>query len=298
MALRAHRRKSSAPDVPRQESPSFAELLREAITKPGVLSACYFHFHDYSIGNQLAAWAQCLQRAIPLGPISTFKGWLALNRHVKRGEKAILLCMPVTFLKKREPASGESTDSADLDRPPPEVTRKRFVWRPNWFVLSQTDGSDYVPLSAPAWDEATALATLNISRVEFAMADGNCQGYATGRSVAVSPIAYQPQRTLMHEVAHVVLGHTAESNLSDGSERTPRDVREVEAEAVSYLVCQSLALCDGDFSRGYLQHWLTAAHGTTRAIDDRTAQRILHAADQILKAGRPTSPHSSDVPTE
>ena len=58
------------------------------------------------------------------------------------------------------------------------------------------------------------------------------QGYAKHRTVAINPIAEQPESTLFHELAHIVLGHTAEGSLnSDSTDRTPRDIRELEAEA-------------------------------------------------------------------
>src|SRR5206468_4066133 len=98
---------------------SFAELLRSAITEPGIISNCYRAFHDYSMGNQLLAWAQCAQRGIAPGPISTFVGWKTKNRYVRKGEKAITLCMPVTIRRKSE----ERTDDDQ-----PEVFT-RFVYR-------------------------------------------------------------------------------------------------------------------------------------------------------------------------
>lgn len=48
--------------------------------------------------------------------------------------------------------------------------------------------------------------------------------------VAVSPVAAQPEKTLFHELAHVVLGHTVEAELTD-DERTPRTIRELQAKA-------------------------------------------------------------------
>lgn len=52
---------------------------------------------------------------------------------------------------------------------------------------------------------------------------------------------FAPHRTLFHELAHVVLGHTAESQMTD-DERTPRNLQEVEAEAVALICCESLGL--------------------------------------------------------
>jgi len=82
--------------------------------------------------------------------------------------------------------------------------------------------------------------------------------------------------------------------MSDGDELTPRDVREVEAEAVSLICCQSLGLPGEVFSRGYLQHWLGK-----QKIEERSVHRIFKAADTILKAGRPkvADPEESDSPT-
>ena len=116
----------------------------------------------------------------------------------------------------------------------------------------------------------------------FRHTDGNAQGYAVHRQVAISPIAFTPARTLMHELAHVVLGHTEElQRMDDDDVSTPRDLREAEAECVALICCSSLGLGGEEFSRGYVQHWLKG-----QAIPERSAQRIFRAADQILKAGR------------
>ncbi len=78
--------------------------------------------------------------------------------------------------------------------------------------------------------------------------------------------------------------------MSDGDERTPRDVRKVEAEAVTLICCQSLGLPGEEFSRGYLQHWLGK-----QKIEERSVHRIFTAADRILKAGRP--PVETPIPS-
>jgi len=58
------------------------------------------------------------------------------------------------------------------------------------------------------WDKDLALHALNIEEVPFQEMNGNVQGYAVERSVAVSPLAPHPFKTFFHEMAHVVLGHT------------------------------------------------------------------------------------------
>lgn len=261
--------------------PQFADLLSRAVSEPGVISRAYSAFHDYSVGNQLLALVQCAERDIAPGPIATFVGWLQKGRCVRRGEKALVLCMPVTLKRKteRQPA-GNSQDQSN--------TVTRFVLRPKWFVLAQTDGEPVDPPPIPDWDRVRALAALGITEEPFAMADGNTLGYARQRTIGVSPLADLPDKTRFHELAHVVLGHTSETGLSANAEVTPRSLREVEAEAVALVCLEALGLPGGEFCRGYVQNWNQQRGG--EAIPERSAQRILKAADQILKAGVATVP--------
>lgn len=252
-----------------QKQIAWAGLLSDAVNKPGVISKAYSTFYNYSIGNQLLAWSQLYARGQELTPIATFKKWKELGRNVKRGEKAIALVMPVTINRKDE--NGEATGECF----------QAFTLRNNWFALSQTEGQDFaLEAVTPSWDKAKALEALGITETVFTMADGNCQGYATGKSIAVNPVAAFPHKTRFHELAHVVLGHTAEATLQD-DERTPRDIREVEAESVAYICCSVLDLPGLNESRGYIQSWLAG-----QEISDKAAQRIFGAAEKILKAGK------------
>lgn len=105
-------------------------------------------------------------------------------------------------------------------------------------------------------------------------------GFARAKQIAVSPLSPLPDRTLLHEIAHVVLGHTIEGIEQDGP-RTPRNIREVEAEGVAFICSAALGLDGAEYSRGYVQHWLAGGE-----IPERSAQRIFKAADAILRAGR------------
>jgi hypothetical protein len=50
-----------------------------------------------------------------------------------------------------------------------------------------------------------------------------------------------------------------------------------------------------DYARGYIQNWLYRGIGyNADAIPEKSAQKIFRAADQILRAGRPTK----DQPAE
>src|SRR5262249_54641239 len=80
-------------------------------------SAILKQFHSYSLGNQLLAWSQCLLRGIQPGPMATYPRWRELGRHVRRGEKAITLCMPVKVKRATEPAeSGEGVNLKAVER--------------------------------------------------------------------------------------------------------------------------------------------------------------------------------------
>jgi len=276
-----------APRVPRK-APDWAQLLTDAVNTPGVLSSAYSRFWKYSVGNQLLAIFECFQRKLQSGPIHTFVGWLELGRHVKKGEKAITLCMPITINRRRRqqsPATGKA-EIENSDEPSDVVRATVFVYKSRWFVLDQTEGDPYTPTEVPEWSESLALNTLQIERVTFTHLDGNCQGFARHRQVAVSPVAVLPHKTLFHEMAHVVHGHTEEGVLDD-HDRTPKNLKEVEAECVALICCESLNLPGSPESRGYIQHWLKQAHEPGQAIPPQSAQRIFRAADRILKAGRP-----------
>ena len=160
---------------------------------------------------------------------------------VQKGSKAIELCMPLTR-KVTDQSTGESA-----------MVATNFVWKPRWFVLAQTEGEPVEPITTPAWSKELALAALGITEQPFTHTDGNVQGYAKGREVSISPLAAMPHKTLFHELAHIELGHTAESDFTD-SDSTPRSLR--EAEGVAMLLCESLQLPGSEFSRGYIQNWL------------------------------------------
>jgi hypothetical protein len=157
----------------------------------------------------------------------------------------------------------------------------RFIYRPHWFVLAQTDGEPLPEQPIPAWDPERALAALQIQEIPFDGLDGNCLGFARERSIAINPVNPMPHKTRFHEVGHVLLGHTTEGSQTD-SELTPRNLRECEAEAVALLCCAALDLPGVECCGGYIQGWWGAGH----PIPERSAQRILKAADQILRAGQ------------
>jgi hypothetical protein len=280
------------------EIPKWSALLVEAVNQPGMIMEAYRAFHAYSIGNQLLALAQCQMRGLQPSPINTFPKWKELGRTVKRGERALILCMPITRKRRDQETEDDARSNANDD---PNQTNGEhlftsFVHQARWFVITQTVGAEFTAPPVPLWDAERALAALDLEQIPFTDTDGNCQGYATRkRQIAINPVAQLPTKTLFHEAAHVILGHVAEADLT-AMERTPKNLREVEAEAVALLCGEALNLEGADFCRGYIQQWVRQGKGyNAEAIPEKSAQKIFRAADQILRAGR-LSPERDDEP--
>lgn len=224
---------------------SWAALLDEAVKKPGFIHDAYSRFHNYSLGNQLLALYQCVERGLQPTPLASYRKWQELGRHVKKGEKALTLCMPITCTRTKSVTAADGTEKDE------EFAFTHFTYRAHWFVLAQTEGADYQAPANPEWNEQQALAALNVERIPFDDLDGNTQGYARrGGKIAINPLAALPFKTLFHELGHSLL-HCQDSDLTD-TDQTPRSVAEVEAEAVALLCCESLGLPGAEFSRGYV----------------------------------------------
>jgi antirestriction protein ArdC len=263
--------------MPERQHATWGELLRDAVGKPGRMLAAYTAFHNYSFGNALLALEQCVRRNLPPGPLNTYRGWLEHKRQVRKGETGITLCMPLPF--KRTAQTDETKEE-----PAKPQTRNAFRFRAYWFVLAQTEGEENYVAPIPGFDLDTALRALNIARAAFDEINGNIQGFAKHREIAVNPLAALAHKTTFHEIAHVVLGHTTSEKLVD-AEHTPRHLCEVEAESVALICCETLGLDGAEFCRGYIQHWLK----TEKEIPNHNAARIFAAATSILKAGIPAA---------
>ena len=135
-------------------------------------------------------------RGLQPGPINTFPKWQDLGRHVMRGARALTLCMPIT--RKRRNGDSQVDDESNG-----EGTFTSFVHKARWFVLSQTEGNDLEPQVTPEWEATRALAALDIELIAFDSTDGNCQGFARKRQVAINPVAQLPHKTLFHELGHL-----------------------------------------------------------------------------------------------
>jgi len=250
------------------QRPTFAALLETAVSQPGTMAKAYSAFHNFSIGNQLLAAMQCAERGLPLGPLASYQTWKGKGRHVKRGERALWLWMPLTL--KRPVTRDDGTEDTE--------TFTRFALKPHWFVYAQTEGREMPAPTIPEWDRHRALTALDIAGIPFDLPDGNTLGFARGRSIAINPVNPLPHKTTFHELAHVLLGHT-DQTVND-AESLPRSLREAEAESVALLCTESIELPGASECRGYVQHWLRGER-----IPEASAARIFKVADQIIRAG-------------
>lgn len=240
------------------------ELLAQALTVPGQLGSTYCRFYRYSFSNQLLLWSQGVSE-----PCAPFSAWKALGRSpVKGGGRAVMHPRPIV---KTDDETGER-----------KTVAMRFVLKRSTFPYSLTVGPEVQWPELPEWDWQRAIAALDIEQVPFEMIDGNTQGYSFGRKFAVSPVAVYPMKTVFHELAHIVLGHTGDS--ADGQRPCSRGVCEFQAEAVAYLAAHELNFCDWspEESRAYIQHWLGGEELTSGDI-----RPVFAAVDKILVAGRP-----------
>jgi N-terminal domain of anti-restriction factor ArdC len=203
-------KRKKSPKVPTEhKKPEFAKLLTEALNMPGKLSDCYRMFHNYSFGNQILAMMQ-----VGAEPINTYNGWQMLNRQVKKGAKAIELCMPFTIKRDKNDPDSDSFQA--------------FGYRRNWFGLSQTEamtgnGTYELPKAIP-FNKARVLNSLVITEEPFAISNGNTQGYCHEMTLAINPVAKFPLKTLWHEIAHIMLGHT-EQRMAETAV-LPRNIKE------------------------------------------------------------------------
>jgi hypothetical protein len=82
-----------------------------------------------------------------------------------------------------------------------------FRFRTYWFVLAQTEGDDTPVPPIPDFDIDTALCALNITRTSFDELNGNIQGFAHGREIALNPVHTPAQNDVPRDRPHCSRAH-------------------------------------------------------------------------------------------
>jgi len=233
----------------------------------------------YSLRNQWLMACECHSRGITPTYIAGFRAFLALNRCVSKGQRAIKILAPVSV--KQRDDSGEHTGE------------KRVFFRTvPVFDVSMTDvlpGVEPVPLTPPAQpiegdSHAHLIAPLQSLGHELGYRverrdlpahgpAGWCDPRAKLIVVGIGP-ANRELRTLVHELAHALgLGYT-----EYGRERA-----EVLVDCVTYCVLGAVGLDVGGESIPYIAGWgedgaLDAIRDYAKTIDT-IARRIEDALD-------------------
>jgi hypothetical protein len=96
-----------------------------------------------------------------------------------------------------------------------------------------------------------------------------------------------PDRSPVQRVKHWCRYELSHATLHGEGFNGSREIAELEAESVAYIVCQNVGLDSSAYSFGYVASW---AGGGSEAIKAITAsgQRIVRAARQVLDSDSKT----------
>lgn len=242
-------------------------------------------FHRYSAHNMLLIGTQRPTAT----QVAGYHTWRSVGRNVRRGELGIAILAPV-LSRNSELGVAEALDANNAEQP---VTRLRGFRVVHVFDVAQTDGPE-LPHLAPElitgavpdglWDDVAQVighAGYRLIRETCAPANGRTD-YAR-REVTVDPALEPAQatKTLLHELAHVQLHHP--DCIPAGM---TRQVAEIEAESVAYIVSTSHGLAADGYSVPYVTGW----SGGDLALIGRTATRALDCARHVLTLVPPPEP--------
>jgi hypothetical protein len=233
-------------------------------------------FHTYSFGNILLI-ARQKPEATNVAGIRT---WNSLGRFVKRGEKGIFILAPMIGFRgsrQNEIATDIKTDNtADERKPGPQLVGFRAVYV---FDITQTDGKELATLTEVSGDVSGYRERLfkfvegQSVELSFSERIAPAKGLSHGGKITLLS-GMQPAEefsTLVHEIAHEMLHRGERRTL------TTKQVRETEAEAVAFVVCQSIGLRNGTASQDYIQLW----HGDANLLRE-SLEAVHHTAAVIL----------------
>lgn len=227
--------------------------------------AAQARFHRYSFGNVLMILAQRPDATRVAG----FHTWRTFGRTVKRGEKGIAIFAPMRVKRRAETDDDERAGETTL--------RFRVV---HVFDVAQTEGE---PLPEPAQvggDPGRCLDRLrtHIASLGIAIDDdvpAGAEGCSRGGRIGLKPGLPPAQEfsVACHELAHELLHHTGE--------RPSKTVRETEAEAVAFIVCESIGLATSTASSDYIRLYAGSAETLAASLEriQRTAASIIAAVN-------------------
>ena len=222
-------------------------------------------FHRYSLHNVLLIASQ----KPAASHVAGFRTWRELGRFVKKGEKGIMILAPIVRGKKNDDEQEETPRSI-------AGFRAAYV-----FDISQTDGKELPRIGAVEGDprgygdRLRKFASAAGISVEYSPDIAPARGMSCGGRIALLPgqLPAEEFSTLAHELAHELL-HRGERRAS-----TSKRVRETEAEATAFVVCQAVGLEAGSAASDYIQLWSGDVQLLTESLG-----YIRQAASEMLRA--------------
>ena len=252
-------------------------------------------FHRYSVNNTMLIYMQKPDATLVAG----YNKWKnQFERHVKRGEHGITIIAPTPFKKKiEEQKLDPDTKAPMLDADGKVIMEEREVEIPMFrpvkvFDVSQTDGKPLPELASSlsgnvqnyeAFMEALRRSAPVPLFVEPMAA--NMDGYFSPDQQRIAIRAgmseVQTVSAAVHEIAHSKLHNYAkvQKEAARASDKEPpkkkdRNTEEVEAESISYAVCQYFGIQTGENSFGYIATW----------SQDKTLPELRASLETINKA--------------
>ncbi len=215
--------------------------------------------------------------------VAGFQTWRRLGRHVRKGERGIVILAPIVRRSKGSVSPSSSAASQVPEARTQQHQEEVIVGfrRAHVFDECQTDGAPLPNLSAVAGDPGPYIDRLRafIAKrgvaLHYSASIMPALGACVGSTIILSPGLSPPEHlaTLAHEVAHQLLHQrTSETKLS-------KTVRETEAEAVAFVVCESIGLTSRSASREYVQLW-----GGSAEVLSASLGRIQRTAAEIITA--------------
>ena len=251
-------------------------------------------FHNYSFGNIL----EIARQKPDATRVAGLYAWNQLGRKVIKGQKGIRILAPmIGTRKKKDSEANKSKDPAAVNAPVLVGFRAVYV-----FDVSQTDGAEL-----PGFTERTKgeVGEFRERLLDFTIAQGielefkECIAPALGMSYGGRIVILPGQEpaeefsTLVHELAHEML-HKAERRTA-----TTKTVRETEAEAIAFVVSQTIGLDAGRASADYIHLYHGNAALLTESLEviQRTAALILSALENKEEAEQPEAAPTTEQPT-
>ena len=225
-------------------------------------------FHKYSWGNLLLIAFQMPSATHVAG----FNTWKSLGRFVKKGEKGIMILAPIVV--KRSTDKDAAAEELNGKEKALVSFRPVYVWDE-----SQTDGKPLAEVSMVTGDPGdyadrlkTYVAELGIA-LEYSSDIAPAKGVSHAGRITLLPNLSPAEGfgTLVHEVAHEKLHRT------ERRAETTRTIRETEAEAVAFVVCQAVGLDGAEACSSYIQLWNGNKKTLTESLNfvQQTASQIL-----------------------